>query len=112
MALYRPKQSIVTFAVLLTFQRYYIFCAVSTHFSIPNPIPTEIFGCSPWTRLILLEAAEAKSPSITITSWGYLYSNLLRDHNTSTFDRHTDRQTDNLLWQYRVLRVWHRAVKI
>jgi len=40
MALYR--QSVVTFAHLAPFQRYYSFCALNTNFFIPH-------SCSTWT---------------------------------------------------------------
>jgi len=35
-------------------------------FSYPTPIPHKIWGCSPWTKLLILEPAEREDPGLTM----------------------------------------------
>ena len=82
---------------------YYSFCALNTHFFIPNSHFTRR-GCSPWTKLLMLWAAESEDPNITTCTVIYYW---LAQTMTTVPQRHkqTDRQrnrrTDDLSWQYR-----------
>jgi len=76
-------------------------------FPYPTLIPPEIWGCSPWTILIVLclGVAESEYPSLTMCI--VIYKLKLTQTVTTIPQRHSHRRrdlwTDDLPWQYRIL---------
>jgi len=93
---YRP--SIVTFRLFYAFQRYCRFCSPACHF-YPTPliIGLKFRVCSLWSRSVMLGSAESQVPKLIIRE--IIFAEFQRVWSQATDV--TDRQTDNLSWQYR-----------
>jgi len=101
--------SIVTLVVTLAlFQRY---CRFSNEKSDPIPIPPEILGCSPWTRLPMLWLRRAKTYKLIrpIHVISFELTQHTRPRYINVTERQTDRQTDGQL-SVAIPRDVHRAV--
>jgi len=80
-------------------------CRKSTTFLTPLlfRLKFQIWRCSTWSRSIMLGSAE--SEMVRLISLEIIFAEfqpIAYDHDTSASQ--TDRQTDNLPWQYRALR--------
>jgi len=68
------------------------------NFAYPTPIPAKIWGCSPWSRSVMLGSAESEMVRLISREIIFAESNLYdNDTSTSQTDRQTDRQTDGQL---------------
>ena len=70
-------------------------------FAYPTPIPAKFWGCSLWSRFVLLGSAESEMVRLIAVKLISQNSNIY-DHGRylNVTDRRADRQIDNLPWQY------------
>jgi len=72
------------------------------NFPYPTPVAAKIWGCSVWSRTVMLGFAESEMARlISREIFSQIYNVYDHDTSTSQTDRRMDRQTDSLPWQYR-----------
>ena len=88
--------SIVTLVLSSPFQRYGRFSAEKSDLT---PIPPEFWGCSPWTRLLMLRLRGAKEdPKLIFRVINFELVQPIHPRYINVTDRQTDRRTTYALY--------------